>query len=89
MLIGKKKFNLSQNNDKSDERIIVLDVEQEIVGLIVDAITEVIHLNKQDINEPPIEMGEEADFIWGIGKYLNRLLILINPQKIPFKKRSK
>ena len=60
---------------------MVLDVEQEIIGLIVDAVSEVIHLKTDDIVPPPVDMEEDTDFLWGIGKLKDKLLILINPTK--------
>jgi len=80
---GRKKFNLDVKNEcnLNDSRIMVLDVEQEIIGLIVDAVSEVIHLKTEDIVPPPVDMEEDTDFLWGVGKLQDRLLILINPQK--------
>ena len=79
---GKRKFQLNgQGEIQINSRIIVLDVEPEIVGLIVDEVSEVIHLKTEDIEPPPIDMEEDSDFLWGVGKYHNRLLILIDPQR--------
>lgn len=79
---GKKKFQLEQTDrNKANERIIVLDIEHEIIGLIVDEVKEVIHLNTEDIELPPMELDEEKNFIMGVGKFQNRLLILIKPHK--------
>lgn len=78
---GRKKFMLDTVKESIDSRIMVLDLEQEVVGLIVDAVEEVVHLKTEDIESTPVDMGEEADFLWGIAKHQNRLLILINPQR--------
>lgn len=80
---GRKKFNLDTKNNfnENDSRIMVLDVEHEIIGLIVDAVSEVIHLKTEDIVPPPVDMEDETDFLWGVGKLQDRLLILINPEK--------
>ena len=80
---GKKKFQLGENENasKNEARIMVLEVDGETIGLTVDAVSEVIHLNTEDIEPAPIEMGEDADYLWGVGKFQTRLLILINPQK--------
>ena len=80
---GRKKFNLDVKNNcnEIDSRIMVLDVEHEIIGLIVDAVSEVIHLKTDDIVPPPIDMEDDADFLWGVGKLQDRLLILINPER--------
>lgn len=79
---GNKKFSLLIDNENTNNsRIMVLDVEHEIIGLIVDEVSEVIHLKTEDIDPTPIDIEGDADFLWGVGKYQNRLLILINPQK--------
>ena len=78
---GKKKFQLGNSQYDDNSRIIVLDVEHEIIGLIVDEVSEVIHLKTEDIEPTPVDMEDDADFIWGVGKHQNTLLILINPKK--------
>lgn len=80
---GKKKFMLDTKSkcNENDARIMVLEVENDTVGLVVDAVSEVIHLKTDDIEPPPIDMGTESEFLWGVGKFENRLLILLNPQK--------
>jgi purine-binding chemotaxis protein CheW len=80
---GKKKFmlDIKEKTEANNSRIMVLDIEHEIIGLIVDEVSEVIHLNTEDIEPPPIDMDEESNFLWGIGKYEDRLLILVNPTK--------
>lgn len=80
---GGKKFQLlsSSQADIKEKRIMVIEVEEEKIGLIVDAVSEVIHLKSSEIEPPPIDMGCESDFLWGVGKYDNRLLILLNPEK--------
>ena len=80
---GRKKFSLDVKNNcnANDSRIMVLDVEHEIIGLIVDAVSEVIHLKTEDIVPPPVDMEDDTDFLWGVGKLQDRLLILINPQR--------
>lgn len=78
---GKKKFQLDNTEYNGNSRIIILDLEQKTIGLIVDEVSEVIHLKTKDIEPTPVTMEEDSDFLWGVGKYQNRLLILINPQK--------
>ncbi|MFH0703065.1 MAG: chemotaxis protein CheW [bacterium] len=80
---GKKKFQLETGNDfnVNNARIMVLEIEGETIGLIVDAVSEVIHLKTKDIYPPPIDTEVDSDLLWGIGKFHERLLILLNPQK--------
>lgn len=80
---GRKKFGLEANSNviSNESRIMVLDVEQEIIGLIVDSVSEVVHLQTADIVPSPVDTEGDAEFLEGVGKFNNRLLILINPQK--------
>ena len=76
---GRKKFQMEVISKISNEtRIMVLDVNQEIIGLVVDAVSEVIHLQTAEIEPPPVDVGEDSDFLLGVGKFQNRLLILLN-----------
>ena len=80
---GKKKFQIKEStrNEKNEKRIMVIEMEDETIGLTVDGVYEVIHLNVNEIEPPPIDMDENAEIFWGIGKYDSRLLILINAEK--------
>lgn len=85
---GKKKFQLQGSLVKdtldkiiTDERIMVLEVENEKIGLLVDGVYEVIRLNLNEIEPPPIDLEDNTAIFCGIGKYNERLLILINCEK--------
>lgn len=80
---GRKRFNLGNDYqyNENDSRIMVLKVESEIVGLIVDSVAEVVHLKTAEIESLPVEMEDDAAFLCGIGKFDGRLLILIDPER--------
>lgn len=80
---GKKKFNLKEKKGRDiiDKRIMILEVEDETTGLIVDNVNEVINLTISEIEPPPIDLEQNTEIFCGIGKYDNRLLILINSEK--------
>ena len=75
---GRKKFELPISDNTLETRIIVLDLEHHTVGLIVDSVSEVVHLQASNIEPPPIDT-ENNNFILGVGKYKDRLLILLDP----------
>ena len=75
---GRKRFEIPISEKSADTRIIVLELEDHTVGLIVDSVSEVVHLNTANIEPPPMEMGDN-NFILGIGKFKDRLLILLDP----------
>lgn len=87
---GKKRFQLdcTKNFILLDRRIVVLDISKEIIGFVVDSVSEVIHLKAEDIESSPVEIEDRSNFIYGVGKYQDRLLILIDPHKFLTKVES-
>lgn len=80
------RFNLTNKNDTDDSRIIVFRINDDRIGLTVDRVTEVLHLKKSDIEKTKgtNEQNEKNmnDFIKGIGKVDERLLIILDLEKV-------
>lgn len=80
---SRKRFGLPEAERTEASRIIVVDSGGKIVGLIVDSVTEVLRLPKSTVEPPPdIVGGVESDYIDGVGKLDNRLVILLNLDKV-------
>ena len=64
-------------------RIVVVELKGQTIGFIVDEVSEVLRIPK-DITEAPPEMvgGVNSDYITSIGKLEDRLLILLDLEKI-------
>ncbi len=64
-------------------RIIVVELEENTIGFIVDEVSEVLRIPKS-ITEPPPPMvaGINSDYITAVGKLEDRLLILLDLVKI-------
>jgi purine-binding chemotaxis protein CheW len=78
---SKKLFKIKNKvNAAAEEKIILLVLEKETVGLIVDNVTEVIYLNAGQIEPPPATASVDTEYIQGVGKYEHRLLMLLNPE---------
>ncbi len=79
----KNFFELGSSETDEDSRIVVVEVGQEILGVIVDHVSEVLRLSTEAI-EPPPRLSEkpEAAYFTGIGKLDQRLLMLLDLQKI-------
>ncbi|MEW6507434.1 MAG: chemotaxis protein CheW [Bacteroidota bacterium] len=77
------KLGMTQIEYNSSTRIIVVEIEGVTVGFIVDAVSEVLRI-PQSITEPPPEIvaGIDSDYITSIGKLEDRLLILLDLEKI-------
>ena len=76
----RKLFELPPK-DTPNARIVVLD-QQEPTGIIVDAVTEVLSLTQEEIDKPSRVFGVDARFIRGVGKRGDRLIIILDLNRI-------
>ena len=77
------RLGLTENALTEAARIIVVLVNDGIVGFIVDEVVEVTTINTQDVEAAQtLSSGLSADFITGIAKADNRLYIMLNPDAI-------
>lgn len=75
------KFNGSHRDKKN--RILVTEINNRVVGLIVDEVSEVLSLDTSSI-EPPPEMVNSAgvEYITGVGKLEDRIILLLDLEKV-------
>ena len=79
----RKRFNMPEREHDKQTRIVVGEIEGRTVGLIVDAVSEVIRLPLNTIEPPPpIVSDEHSAYISGVGKLDDRLLMLLDIDKI-------
>ena len=79
----RKRFSLELKEHDKNTRIVVVDIEGNILGLIVDAVSEVLRLPSNTIEPPPeIVAGIDADYIKGVAKLDDRLLIFLDLTKV-------
>lgn len=77
------RFNLQASGDQEDKRIIVFQFEDIKTGIIVDEVSEVLSLNKKDIEETSnVYNSISADLIKGIARVEERLFLLLDILKI-------
>lgn len=75
----RKRFGLEDKSESRNTRIIVVMVDKLTIGLIVDEVSEILRLPENTVEPPPpIVAGVEADYIKGVGKLEDRLLILLD-----------
>lgn len=78
----RKKFGLDIKEVDAQSRIIVVDIGST-VGLIVDSVSEVLRISSDTIEPPPpITGGIGSEYIRGIGKLEDRLIILLDIDKL-------
>ncbi len=77
------KFNIEEKVYDDQNVIIVVELLDNIVGLIVDAVLDVLTLNTGDIqNTPHFTIRAETDAVTGIVKYNEKLFVLLDVEKI-------
>ena len=68
---------------KDDTRIIVLDWDGSRIGVVVDAVTEVMQIAAGEVNPPPpIVKGLAAEYITGLVGRGARTIIVLNSGKL-------
>ncbi len=79
----RKRLNFPKRDYDKNTRIIVVELDGMILGFIVDSVCEVLRI-PESIVEPPPSMisGIDSDYIEGIGRLDNRLLILLELKKV-------
>ena len=79
----RKRFNLELKEHDRNTRIVVVDIKEHILGLIVDAVSEVLRLPAGTIEPPPeIVTGINSEYIKGVAKLEDRLLIYLDLSKV-------
>ena len=63
--------------------IIVVSVGSKVVGLVVDAVSDVLNIAKDQIEDTP-EVGSDGDtsFFHGMGKVGDKLVLLLNIDRL-------
>jgi len=79
----RRKFELPERELDKSTRIIVVEVRSRVMGMVVDEVSEVLQVNKEDIAPPP-PMGTHlrTDYISGMAKINETLVILLEIDKI-------
>ncbi|QHS22267.1 chemotaxis protein CheW [Virgibacillus sp. MSP4-1] len=79
----RERFGIEPAEYDDRTRIIIVSLEDKEVGMIVDTANDVIDVSADAIEPPPEVIGSvDVDYIRGVAKLDNRLLILLNIEKV-------
>lgn len=85
----RKRFGMPALTDSGDARIIVVEVAAQgaghtrVIGFTVDRVNEVLRISESIVEPPPTMVtGADSDYVQGVGKLEDRLLILLNLQRL-------
>jgi len=85
----RKRFGLEVAEKTQASRIIVVEMDEVTVGMIVDSVSEVLRLPKENIEPtPPMVSGVDSAYLRGVGKWNDRLIILLDINKVLYKEEK-
>ena len=78
-----QRFGLPPIDITDNTRIVIIETNQQVIGILVDAVAEVVYLKRSEIETTPnVGNDESAKFIQGVTHRDNELLILVDLNKL-------
>ncbi len=79
----RKRFGLPEAEVTDNTRIVVIEVDNQVVGILVDSVAEVVYLRQSEMETAPNVGNEEsAKFIQGVCNKNGELIILVEFEKM-------
>ena len=79
----RRRFNMESKEHDKNTRILVVDINSNILGMVVDAVSQVLRFPVSSIESPPeIVTGIDSDYIKGVVKLEDQLLIHLDLSKV-------
>lgn len=79
----KKRFGMGSTVPKDTTRIVVVNIDEQQCGVVVDDVLEIVPVPAEQIEEPPkVAGGVGSQYIIGIGKVEDRLIIAIDVTRV-------
>ncbi|QPA31364.1 chemotaxis protein CheW [Thermaerobacillus caldiproteolyticus] len=79
----RQRLSIESNSYTDQTRLVVVTIKEIDVGLIVDAANEVMDIAGEQIQPTPtITQNKKIDFLYGIAKLENQILILLDVEKL-------
>ncbi len=79
----RERFALPSGELTDQSRIVIIEADEHVVGVLVDSVAEVVYLRQSEIETTPNVGNEEsAKFIQGVCHKNDELLILVDVDKM-------
>lgn len=79
----RNRFGLEQGEITDNTRIVIIEADTHVVGILVDSVAEVVYLRQSEMETAPNVGNEEsAKFIQGVCHKNGELLILVELDKL-------
>jgi purine-binding chemotaxis protein CheW len=79
----RRRFGLPLAEHTRATRTVVVEIGDQVVGIIVDSVSEVLRVNTATIEPPsPVVAGIDSEYLHGIAKLPERLVILLDLDRV-------
>ncbi|NOQ81641.1 MAG: chemotaxis protein CheW [Methylophaga sp.] len=78
----RSRFGLTSKESDDQTRIIIVEVNGNVIGMLVDSVAEVVYLHQSEIDTAPnVNNDDSSRFIQGVCSRDEHLLILVDVDK--------
>ena len=79
----RSRFGLEPAEITDNSRIVIIEAEKQVLGIMVDGVAEVVYLRSSEIDmAPSVGTEESSKFIQGVSNRDGELLILVDLNKL-------
>src|SRR5437868_8816399 len=79
----RRRFGLPLAEHTRATRTIVVEIGDQVVGIIVDSVSEVLRVSTSTIEPPsPVVAGIDSEYLQGLAKLPERLVILLDLDRV-------
>ena len=79
----RSRFGLAPGTTTDNTRIVIIEADEHVVGILVDSVAEVVYLKNSDIDlAPNVSTDDNGKFIQGVSNRGDELLILVDLNKL-------
>ena len=83
VLDTRQRFGLLQKENDDSTRIVIVEAGNQVVGILVDSVAEVVYLHASEIESTPsVSNDDSSKYIQGVCNHENKLLILVDLDKL-------
>jgi len=75
----RQRFGLKAADISDNTRVVIIEAEKQVIGILVDSVAEVVYLKNSEIDDAPnVGNDDSARFIQGVSNREGELLILVD-----------
>jgi purine-binding chemotaxis protein CheW len=79
----RRRLGVKSPREDAATRVIIARAGEEVIGLVVDSVTEVLRVPETALSEPPQYVRDvAAEYVQGIARLKDRLLVVIDLQRV-------